>query len=137
MARSKTNSFVTEIPLVVDSKCNAELLSRFQAGRQLYNACLNEAMARMELVRNSDAYKTAKKIPKDNKKERNLAFASARAAYRYSDYDLQAYATLVSNKSSWIAEKLDSNANPPTPLRKKGGQQLLRFYPANNSHPRF
>jgi hypothetical protein len=109
LARSKTNSFITEIPLVVDSKTDAELLSRFQAGRQLYNACLNEAMARMELVRKSEAYKEAKKIPRDNKKERNLAFASVRATYRYSDYDLQAYATLVSNKSKWIAEKLDSN----------------------------
>ena len=84
----------------------------------------------MELVRNSDAYKTAKKIPKDNKKERNSTFASARAAYRYSDYDLQAYATLVSNKSSWIAEKLDSNANPPTPQRTEGGPAVASLLPS-------
>ena len=43
MAHSKTPSFVTEIPLTVDSTQEKELLARFQAARQLYNACLNEA----------------------------------------------------------------------------------------------
>ena len=74
MARSKTTSFITELPLIVDSKQDAELLSRFQAARQLYNACLNEAMVRMNLLRNSDAYKAARKIPRDNPKERQEAF---------------------------------------------------------------
>ncbi len=55
MARSATPSFVVELPIVVDSKQERELEARFQASRQLYNACLNEAMVRMELVRNSDA----------------------------------------------------------------------------------
>ena len=81
----------------------------------------------MELVRNSDAYKTAKKIPKDNKKERNLAFASASSAYRYSDYDLQAYATLVSNKSSWIAEKLDSNTQQTIATRAFRASEKVMF----------
>lgn len=95
--------------MVVDSKQDAELLSRFQAARQLYNACLNEAMVRMELLRNSDAYKAAKKIPREQKSERNLAFGDARKQYRYSDYDIQAYATTVANKSKWIGKKVDSN----------------------------
>ncbi|MGF1674792.1 MAG: RNA-guided endonuclease TnpB family protein [Rivularia sp. (in: cyanobacteria)] len=109
MARKKTLSFVTEIPLVVDSSQEKELLSKFQAARQLYNACLNEAMVRMELVRNSEAFKTAKKIPRTNKKERTEAFSAARQAYRYSDYKIQAYATIVANSATWIAEKIDSN----------------------------
>ena len=62
----------------------------------------------MELVRNSDAYKAAKKISRDEKKKRSEAFAAARLAYRYSDYELQAYASLVSNNSKWIAEKVDA-----------------------------
>lgn len=70
---------------------------------------INEALVRMELVRNSDAYKAALEIPRDNKKERQKAFSDARSAYRYSDYDLQAYATVVSNESKWIAQKLNSN----------------------------
>ncbi|WP_243147292.1 hypothetical protein [Scytonema sp. UIC 10036] len=92
MARKKVPSFITEIPLIVDSTQEKELLSKFEASRQLYNACLNEAIVRMELVRNSELFKTAKKIPRANKKERTDAFSAARQAYRYSDYDLQAYA---------------------------------------------
>ncbi|MEH2131269.1 MAG: hypothetical protein V7K86_11650 [Nostoc sp.] len=56
MAKSSTNSFIREMPLIVDSKKAKELLARFQAGRQLYNACLGEIMTRLELVGNSSAY---------------------------------------------------------------------------------
>lgn len=66
-------------------------------------------MVRMELVRNSEAFKQAKKIPRANKKDRAEAFSIARQAYRYSDYDIQAYATIVANSSKWIADKIDSN----------------------------
>ncbi|KAB8315511.1 transposase [Tolypothrix campylonemoides VB511288] len=107
MARSTTSSFITEMPLIVDSKQEAELLSRFQAGRQLYNACLNEAMKRLELVRNSELYKSARKIPRTKKKERSEAFKKAREQYRYSEYDLHSFATITSKNSKWIAEKID------------------------------
>lgn len=109
MARKKTPSFITEIPLIVDSAQDAELLSKFEAARQLYNACLGESMTRMELVRNSEAFLVAQKIPRDNKKERGEAFNAARLAYRYSDFDIMAYATVVANSSKWIADKIDSN----------------------------
>ncbi|NJR66256.1 MAG: transposase, partial [Leptolyngbyaceae cyanobacterium CRU_2_3] len=107
MSRAKTPSFITEIPLIVTSQDEAELLSRFQAGRQLYNALLNESMVRMNLVRNSDLFKEAKKLPKG--KIRNDAFEAARKAYRYSEYDIQAYATVVAKGAGWIADKVDSN----------------------------
>lgn len=107
MTRSTTSTFITEIPLIVDSSQEKALLSRFQAGRKLYNALLNEAMVRMELVRDSELYQTAKKLPKGS--YRDKVFTEARKAYRYSDYDLQAYATIVSNNAKWIADKVDSN----------------------------
>ncbi|MDJ0798254.1 MAG: hypothetical protein QNJ51_15780 [Calothrix sp. MO_167.B12] len=109
MAKSKTPSFVTIIPLVINSKQESELFARFQASRQLYNACLNEAMTRMELVKKSDIYQSAKKLSREQNQQRSTMFSEARKLYRYSDYDLQAYATLVSNKSKWIADKIDSN----------------------------
>ncbi len=127
MARKITPSFITEIPLSVDSQQDAELLSRFQASRQLYNACLNEAMVRMDLVHNSDAYKAAKKISRDEKKKRSEAFSEARIAYRYSDYDLQAYATLISNESKWIAEKLDSNTQQKIATRAFKASEKVMF----------
>jgi putative transposase len=107
MRRSQTSSFVTELPLVVDSQTESKLLARFQAGRQLYNACLHEAMVRMNLVKNSDAYNKAKKLPQG--KVRTTAFKEARSAYHYSEYELHSFATFTSKKSKWIAENIDSN----------------------------
>jgi len=109
LTRSTTSSFITEIPLIVDSRQEIELLSRFQAGRQLYNACLHEAMKRLELVRNSELYNAARKISRTKKKERSEAFKKAREQYRYSEYDLHTFATITSKNSKWIAEKIDSN----------------------------
>ncbi len=107
MRRSQTNSFITEVPLTVDSRTEKILLARFQAGRQLYNACLHEAMVRMNLVKSSDAYTRAKKMHKG--KARTTAFKQAWKAYRYSEYELHSFATFTSNKSKWIAENIDSN----------------------------
>ena len=127
MAKSKTSSFITEIPLIVDSKQESELASRFQAARQLYNACLSEAMSRMELVRKSEVYGTAKKLPREQKKQRSTMFSEARALYRYSDYDLQAYTTLVSNKSKWIADKIDSNTQQTIATRAFRASEKVIF----------
>ncbi|BDA71862.1 transposase, IS608 family [Calothrix sp. PCC 7716] len=112
MGRKKTPSFVTEFPLLITSDSEKELVARFEAGRQLYNAALGEAIARVELVRNSDPYQEAKKIKiktDDDKKHRNELFTTARKQSRYSDFELQAFAVITANNSKWIAEKLDSN----------------------------
>ncbi len=125
MARSKTPSFVIDIPLVVDSARESELLSRFQAGRQLYNACLNEAIARMELVRQSDAYEAAQQLPKG--KARTTAFAQARAAYRYREYDLHSYAQSVASRSNWMAQKLDVNTQQTLATRAFKATERVLF----------
>jgi putative transposase len=108
VGRSKTPSFILELPLVVDSSADAELLSRFQAGRQLYNACLNEAMRRLATLRNSVEYQSAKRLPLKSK-QRSEAFSNARKQYSYTDYDVQAFATLTAKRAVWIAQKIDSN----------------------------
>ncbi len=107
MAKVKMPSFITTIPLLVTSQEESELNSRFNAGMRLYNALLNESMVRMNLVRGSDTFKDAKKLPKSH--QRNEAFTVAKKVYRYSEYDIQAYATVVANDSKWIAQKVDSN----------------------------
>ena len=123
--RSSTKSFVTELPLVVDSLTEKKLLSRFQAGRQLYNACLSEAKTRMKLVKQSDAYQYAKTLPKS--KARNEAFKKARNAYRYSEYELHSYATLVANKSKWIAKNIDSNTQQKLATRAFNATEKVLF----------
>lgn len=108
MPKASTPSFIHELPLVVDSKQAAILESRFEAGRNLLNACLDKGMERVRLLRESQAHQDAKKMPKG--KARTEAFAAARRAYRYSEYDLQAYANQVAEKSKWIKRHLDVHA---------------------------
>jgi len=118
MPRKTTPSFITELPLIVTSQDEKELKARFNAGMRLLNACLNEANIRMKLVRNSEVFKQALKLTKivqgkDGNPvanpERVKAFAQARAAARFTEYELHSFATVVANKSKWIVEKLDAN----------------------------
>jgi putative transposase len=125
MPKSASPSFITTIPLVVTSLAESELLSRFQAGRQLYNACLNEAIVRMRLVQKSSHYQYAKTLPKG--KARTEALSEARKQYRYSEYDLQAYATVVANASKWIAQKVDSNTQQKLAIRAFQASEKVLF----------
>jgi putative transposase len=125
MPRATTPSFITTIPLLVTSQDEAELLARFQAGRQLYNALLNEAMVRMNLVRGSDLFQAARKMPKG--KIRNDVFAAARKEYRYSEYDLHSYAANVAKGSKWIAEKIDTQAQQTLAKRAFHASEKVMF----------
>ena len=102
---TKTPSFIVEIPLEVSDKDAGILNSRFEAGRQLYNACLGEAMRRLKLVKQSKKYQEARKLKKG--KARTAAFKEANQAYKYSEYDLHSYCTTVRN--SWLSDHIDAN----------------------------
>ena len=109
--RTQTPSFVTEIPLRVDAAQERTLLVRFDVARQVYNACLGEALRRLDLARQSKLYQRARRIPRTiggkPNKDRAKAFADANAAYHFREYDLHAYAVQFSH--SWLGEHLDSN----------------------------
>lgn len=104
--KAKTPSFVTEIPLRVNPHIEAELLTRLDAGRQLYNACLGETMRRMRLVKQSKTYQQAKRLKKDNPLRKQL-FKQARDTYQYSEYAIHSYATFI--RYSWISDHIDAN----------------------------
>jgi len=104
---AKTFSFVTEVPLITTSKDLAVLAARLEAGRQLYNAVLSEGKCRLQLMRDSELYQQARLIDKNDKKAKSTAFQKAREAYRFSDYDLQAFANKTAIASVWIKSHFD------------------------------
>lgn len=117
MGRSKTPSFITNIPLIVSDSDEHVLLARLEAGRQMYNACLGEGVRRASLVKQSKLYQFAKTLPKTVKDaktgkskanpERTKAFSEAWKFYDFSDYGLQAYAGQI--RQSWIGEHVDAD----------------------------
>ena len=128
MARSTTPSFITELPLKVDSKLEKQLNARFQAGRQLYNACLNDALIRMELVRNSEPYKQAKKLNREkDKKQRKDLFRDARGQARFSDFELQSFGTLTARSSKWITDNLDAQSQQKLATRAFKAVERILF----------
>ncbi len=105
-SQKKTASMVCEIPLKVSPQQSAVLLSRLEAARQMYNACLGEAIRRVELIRQSKAYNKARSLkPKDP--QRAILFKQARTQWNFSDYAIQAYGTRI--RHSWIGDHIDAH----------------------------
>jgi len=80
---------------------------RLNAARQLYNACLGEALRKLDLMRESKLWRRARKSRDD--KERATLFRNACKIHRFSDYDIQAFAVKAKN-ACWIGEHLDTHA---------------------------
>jgi putative transposase len=98
--RSKTPSFILELPLRTTRRDRNILESRFEAGRHLYNACLDEALKRLKLVKESKLYQQARKAPKA---ERFTLFQAARAAWSFNSDSLEAFASHTA-RACWIGE---------------------------------
>ncbi len=123
----KTSSFIKEIPLITSSSDLAVLAARLETGRQLYNAVLAEGKTRLQLLRDSELYQQAKVIPKSEKKARSTAFAQPHEAYRFSDYDLQAFANKTAIASIWIKSHLDANTIQKIATRAFKALERLMF----------
>jgi len=132
MSRTKTPSFVCELPLVVTPADERALLVRLDCARMVYNACLGEALKRLEKMQASKEYQAARSLPR-KAKERAAAFRAADEQYGFREYDLHAYATQFSH--SWLGEHLDSNT-----VQKVATRAFLaapRFSFKKSGKPRF
>lgn len=111
MLRKAKDTFITEIPLIVSASEEQVLLARLDAGRQIYNACLGEAVKRVKLVKQSKLYRYACRLPRtidgQPSKERSKAFKIAWSFYEFSDYGLQGFAIQI--RQSWIGEHIDAD----------------------------
>lgn len=124
--RANTPTFVTEIPLKVNQPEEQVLLTRLEVARQLYNACLGEAVKRLGLFKQSKLYQFAKTLPVG--KERTQAFQTARDFVGYTEYALHAYATQIYNGGrGWIAKHLDSNTSQKLATRSFLATERVNF----------
>src|SRR5437773_2627575 len=83
MSKNKIPTFVLELPLVVNEAQEKVVLARLEAARQVYNACLGEALRRRDHLLHSPAYKrrgayqAAQPAPKcSRKRERQSGLGS-------------------------------------------------------------
>jgi len=101
---SETPSFVCEVPLRVSPPQEKALLARLEAARQLYNACLGEAVKRVKLIQQSRLWQKAWKV--EDKDLRNALIREACSKHGFTDAALQHYAVEI-RRSCWIRDHLD------------------------------
>ena len=106
--RTKTPSFITELPLKTTSVHESAILVRLDTGRQLYNACIGEALNRLGLIQQSKNFQEIQKLPKtingELNIERTVAFKQLNQKYEFTEYDLHHYAAGI--RDSWIKDHI-------------------------------
>jgi len=104
----KTPSFVHEIALRTTPHDRRVLDVRLDKGRELYNACLDESLCRLDRMRESNDYQIARKVK--SKKERQPLFKEVRKEHGFSEYDLHRACTEIRNNCD-IKRHVDSNTS--------------------------
>ena len=136
--RKTTPSFIAEFPLATTPADEHELSIRLNAARNLYNACLGESLRRLELMRQSKAWRAARAIPAqvDRKpnKERRQAFHDVQADFEFSAFSLQKFGQTCRD-ACWIGDHLGSHDAQTTILRAFRTVEQYAF--GKRGRPRF
>jgi hypothetical protein len=69
MSKPETPSFVVHLRLIPSSADERALCKALGAGRMLYNACLGEALRRLQLMSESKAYRKVLAMPKGKERK--------------------------------------------------------------------
>jgi len=129
MGKSKTPTFILELALETSPHDETELNARFEAARQLYNACLDEAKRRLGLMRQSNEFQYARRMPKTvqgkRNKGRSSAFKALNAKFGFSEYDITIFSTKIRN--SWINDHIDSSTAQKLASRAFKAVQKIAF----------
>jgi hypothetical protein len=105
-SRTKTPTFLLELPLVAEVGQAARLGAHLEVGRQFYNAMLSAGQGRLRRMRADPAWQAARAIPRTQPQERRAAFSALRERYGFSEYAFHELARKL--RVSWLAEHLDA-----------------------------
>ena len=130
-SKAKPPVFVLELPLVANPHESRVLAARFEAGRQLYNAVLGEALRWLDLMKQSRAWQAARKMPKGKPgspehQARAAGFSRVTQTLGLTDDALQAYATRCKN-ACWIGDHLDAHTTQKIGTRAFKAVQRYQF----------
>ncbi|RDV80477.1 transposase, partial [Ammonifex thiophilus] len=100
------------------------LLARLEAARQLYNACLGEAVKRVKLIQQSRLWQKAWKV--GDKDQRNALIREACSKHGFTDAALQHYAVEI-RRSCWIRDHLDVHVAQKLDTRAYRAAQRVLF----------
>src|SRR5258708_5803589 len=104
--KSKTTTFLLELPLVVEPGPAKRIRAHLEAARQFSNAILSEGQRRLRQMQADPAWQAARALPKTHKQERKAAFSALRTRYGFSEYALHEYAKTA--RVRWLADHLEA-----------------------------
>ena len=135
MKQDTTPSFITELPLKTTSADEATILVRLDTGRQLYHACLGEALRNvLHLSSNQKSIRKSRNSRKpltvNRIRNRTKAFNELNKKEGFTDYDIQHYATGIRN--SWIEEHIHAHIAQKLATRAFKAVQKKAFGIAKN-----
>ena len=133
MPKVETPSFVVLLRLKTSSADRRALETALDVGRMLYNACLGEALRRLDLMRESKAYRATVRLPKDSK-ERVPAFKILRERYEFKDSAIQSYGIKTKN-ACHIGHHLDAHTTQKVASRAFDAVSKYAF--GKKGRPRF
>src|SRR5580692_4889633 len=120
MPRVKTLSFVAEFPLQTTAADEKTLDTRLNAARHLYNACLQECLRRLDLMKQSKAWQAARAVPatvdKRHNRARWQAFGAELERFGFTSREIEKHALCCRN-ACWIGDHLGSHDTQTTSLR--------------------
>lgn len=132
MSKAKTPSFVAELPLTVQPRDERVLLDRLEVARRLYNATLQEALLRLDLMRQSKAWQSARKMKKGA--ARTKAFRTCQQHFGFDEYALHALAARHKNAAGFSARM---SANELQKLASRVWQAVEAYAYGQRGRPRF
>ncbi len=138
MPRVKTLSFVAEFPLQTTAADEKTLDTRLNAARHLYNACLQECLRRLDLMKQSKAWQAARAVPatveKRHNKARSQAFGAELERFGFTSRETEKHALSCRN-ACWIGDHLGSHDTQTTSLRAFRAAEQYAF--GKRGRPRF
>lgn len=136
MPRKTTPSFITELPLRTTASDARELKIRFDLLRQVYNAVIGESLRRLDLMRESKAYRAANALKVGE--ARTATFKVVNTTFGFLPGELQKFAQKCQKGSPAIAAHTGSHDLQTTALRAfkavqrhafgKGGRPKFKKY---------
>lgn len=130
--RQRTPSFVAEFPLITNRSDEGILSIRLEAARQIYNACLGEALRRLRLMRESRLWQKTRKMAKGV--ERTNLFKEALLGFAFNSALIQKFAECCRD-ACWIGHHLGSHDTQTTSLRAFRAVEQHAF--GKRGRPRF
>ena len=99
MRKNQTPSFIAELPLVVNSHQERQLLLIFEISRKLYNAALGDGLKKIRLMKQSKAWQAAR-LMKPSADKTN-AFKEIISLFSFTKNDTEKFLKECKNNSGW------------------------------------